>query len=201
MLGRRSAADGAEESFRAFVVARRPALLRTAWLLTGSRDDAEDLVQTALVRAARHWARVVAAGDPEPYVRRVLVTVHVSAWRTASRRVVTTSLEGQLDGSPDGSPDVLLDGPADRRSGDSTSVDDRLVLAAALARLTPRQRAVLVLRFYEDLTETQTAAALGIGVGTVKSQTRHALARLRDVAPELAVFAPARTPDHEEVTS
>ncbi|MBI4942585.1 MAG: SigE family RNA polymerase sigma factor [Actinobacteria bacterium] len=197
MLGRRSAADGAEESFRAFVVARRPALLRTAWLLTGSRDDAEDLVQTALVRAARHWARVVAAGDPEPYVRRVLVTVHVSAWRTASRRVVTTP----LDGSPGGSPDGPLGEPADRRPGDSERADDRLVLAAALARLTPRQRTVHVLRFYEDLTETQTAATLGIGVGTVKSQTRHALARLRDLAPELAAFAPARTPDHEEVTS
>lgn len=193
MLGRRSAGDGAEESFRAFVVARRPALLRTAWLLTGSRDDAEDLVQTALVRAARHWSRVVAAGDPEPYVRRVLVTAHVSAWRTASRRVVTTP----LDGLPDGGPAL----PGSRGPGDSERTEDRLVLSAALARLTPRQRAVLVLRFYEDLTETQTAETLGIGVGTVKSQTRHALARLRDLAPELATFAPARTPDHEEVTS
>lgn len=183
MLGRRTADGTAQETFRAFVVARRPALLRTAWLLTGSRDDAEDLVQTALVRTARHWSRVLAAGDPEPYVRRVLVTAHVSAWRSASRRVPTAAL-------PDGAIDAAGPRPADP--------EDRLVLAAALARLTPRQRAVLVLRFYEDLTETQTAQALGIGVGTVKSQTRHALARLRALAPELDAFAPA---GRQEVTS
>ena len=183
MLGRRTTDGAGEETFRAFVVARRPALLRTAWLLTGSRDDAEDLVQTALVRAARHWPRVLAAGDPEPYVRRVLVTAHVSAWRSASRRVATTTLP---------------DGAADASGAAGPDPDDRVVLATALARLTPRQRAVLVLRFYEDLTEAQTAQALGIGVGTVKSQTRHALERLRALAPELEAFAPA---GRQEVTS
>ena len=174
MFGRRSAGDD-EESFRAFVVARRPALLRTAWLLTGSREDAEDLVQTALVRSAKHWAKVVAGGDPEPYVRRVLVTSHVSAWRAVARRPAEHPLAGP--------PDVPGPDPGGRAV-------DRLVLADALARLTPKQRAVLVLRYYEDLSEAQTAQVLGVGLGTVKSQTRHALGRLRELAPELAAFAP-----------
>ena len=183
-----------------FVAARRGALLRTAWLLTGNRDDAEDLVQTALVSCARHWARVSAAGDPEAYVRRSLVTQHVSTWRAARARV-TTVPDGDLGSGLPG-----IDRAADpgggrgggRSGGDpSAGVDDRLVLAAALARLTPKQRAVLVLRFYEDLTEVQAAQVLGVGVGTVKSQTRHALQRLRELAPELEAFAPAGS---QEVT-
>ena len=162
--------DG-EGSFRSFVAARRPALLRSAWLLTGDRDDAEDLVQTALVKAAKHWGRVVAAGDPEPYVRRIVFTTHVSARRREARAPAAAAVLPVVD--PAGAS------------------EDRVVLAAALARLTQKQRAVLVLRFYEDLTEVQTAAVLGVRLGTVKSQTRHALARLRELAPELAAFAPA----------
>lgn len=178
--------DGDEASFRAFVVARRCALLRTAWLLTGSREDAEDLVQTALAATARHWPRLARSGDPEPYVRRALVNEHVSAWRRRGSRPVVAS------GVP--VPDAVAgpDGVAAQRdpAAASSAVDDRLVLAAALARLTPRQRAVLVLRFYEDLSESQAAAVLGVGLGTVKSQTRHALQRLRELAPELAAYAP-----------
>jgi RNA polymerase sigma factor (sigma-70 family) len=194
--------EATEESFRRFVAARRGALLRTAWLLTGNRDDAEDLVQTALVSCARHWARVSAAGDPEAYVRRALVTGHVSAWRAARARVTTTP-DGDLGSGLPGI-DRAADPDPDRGRGGghgggdpSAGVDDRLVLAAALARLTPKQRAVLVLRFYEDLTEVQAAQVLGVGVGTVKSQTRHALQRLRELAPELEAFAPARS---QEVT-
>lgn len=184
--------DG-EESFRAFVVARRTALLRTAWLLTGSRDDAEDLVQTALVSCARHWRRVAAAGNPEPYVRQAMARAHISSWRAASRRVVTVpGLDADNVGGGSGGGQAPVQA-RERRAGPdpATRSDDRVVLARALARLTPKQRAVLVLRFYEDLSESQVAEVLGIRVGTVKSQTRDALARLREVAPELAVFAPA----------
>jgi RNA polymerase sigma-70 factor (sigma-E family) len=159
-----------EDAFRAFVVARRPALLRSALLLTGDYHLAEDLVQTALSRLALHWSRVAASGAPEAYVRRILFTSHVSWWRRPRVR------------------EVLAD-PPDRSIVD-VGVEDRLVLRAALAKLTPKQRAVLVLRYYEDFTEVQVAELLGIGVGTVKSQTRHALGRLRILAPELSDLAP-----------
>jgi RNA polymerase sigma-70 factor (sigma-E family) len=154
----------AEDDFHAFVVARTPALSRTAFLLTGDTHLAEDLVQTALFQAARAWHRI--EGDPEPYVRRILYTQNVSWWRR--RRVPETALGG-------------YDAPAA-----PTDPDLRLTLQEALARLTSRQRTVLVLRFFEDLTEVQTGQVLGIGSGTVKSITRQALARLRTLAPELA---------------
>ncbi|MBZ5739071.1 SigE family RNA polymerase sigma factor [Nocardioides mangrovi] len=161
-----------EDAFRAFVLARTPALSRTAYLLTGDAHLAEDLVQTALFKAARAWHRI--QGDPEPYVRRILYTQNISWWR--SRR---HAREHGLGG---------YDAPA--RDAD---VDLRLTLEAALARLTAKQRTVLVLRYFEDLTEVQTAEVLGIGSGTVKSTGRQALARLRTLAPELADLV-GRTP-------
>ena len=145
------------DSFEEYVAARRSALLRTAYLLTGHREDAEDLVQVALVKAVPHWARI--AGDPEPYVRKILARESISRWRRRRWREVHT----------DAVPEGAVEGPG----------DDRLVLRAALAGLAPRQRAVIVLRYYEDLTEAETARVLGISVGTVKSQARDALARLR----------------------
>jgi len=157
-------ASTGERRFRDFVHARTPALSRTAYLLTGDAHLAEDLVQTALFKAAKAWHRI--EGDPEPYVRRILYTQNVSWWR--QRRVTETAL---------GSYDAPAVG-ADR--------DLRLTLEHALARLTTRQRTVLVLRYFEDLTEVQAGHALGIGSGTVKSITRQALARLRSLAPELA---------------
>jgi RNA polymerase sigma-70 factor (sigma-E family) len=164
MKGVRMTAQLDEDAFHAFVVARAPALARTAYLLTGDHHLAEDLVQTALFKAAKAWGRI--QGDPEPYVRRILYTENVSWWRR--RRHVTETALGEYDG------------PA-------TAVDDdlRLTLQRALGQLTARQRTVLVLRYYEDRTEAQTAELLGIGVGTVKSSTRQALARLRAVAPHL----------------
>ncbi len=154
-----------EDDFHAFVVARTPALSRTAYLLTGDAHLAEDLVQTALFKAARSWHRI--QGDPEPYVRRILYTQNISWWR--SRRHAKEQTLGTYDVPAAG-----------------TDLDLRLTLEQALARLTVRQRTVLVLRYFEDLTEVQTAAALGIGSGTVKSIGRQALARLRTLAPELA---------------
>lgn len=179
--GRMSAAfmdmvDSAEASFNEFVGARVPALARTAYLLCGNHHDAEDLVQTALFKAAKVWPRI--EHHPEPYVRRIIYNENVSRWR--KRRIAEYST------------DELPERPSE--IGD---VATRLTLQRALARLTPKQRTVLVLRFYEDLTEVQAAAAMGVGVGTIKSQTRHALMRLKQLAPELAdftEFSPAPDP-------
>jgi RNA polymerase sigma-70 factor (sigma-E family) len=155
-----------EEGYRLFVDARYAALLRTAYVLTGNHHDAEDLVQTALMKAAGVWGRI--HDRPEPYVRRIMYHENVSRWRR--RRVVEVPLGGHDEPS----------------SGSEESGLDRVVLADALSRLTPKQRTVLVLRYYEDMTEQQAAAVMGVRVGTIKSQTRHALMRLRDLAPELA---------------
>ena len=153
-----------EAGFDAFVRARASALSRTAYLLTGDHHLAQDLVQAALLQAARHWGRIHTS--PEAYVRRAMYHQNISWWR---RRRFTESTLAAHDGA-----------------APTTDSDLRLSLDQALARLTRKQRTVLVLRFYEDLTETQTAAALGISPGTVKSTTRQALARLRALAPELA---------------
>jgi RNA polymerase sigma-70 factor (sigma-E family) len=165
--------DDSEESFREFVGARQKALLRTAWLLVGDAHLAEDLVQTALSKAAMRWERIVAHGDPEPYVRRIIYTEHVSWWR---RRRFTEVLGASLDDQP----------------GDAVDVPLQVAMQRALAKLTPKQRAVLVLRYYEDLSESQTAEVLDVAIGTVKSQTRHALARLKALAPEIADLVEVR---------
>jgi RNA polymerase sigma-70 factor (sigma-E family) len=167
MLTRRGIDDA--DGFRDFVVARSPALARTAYLLTGDRQLAEDLVQEALTRVASRWAKVAAGGDPEPYVRRVLYTCAVDGWR---RKKPSEILRAEHVEQPD--------------RGDAAEVTtQRVALRAAMAKLTVKQRAVLVLRFFEDRTEGQTAAALGCSVNTVKSQTRHALQRLQELSPEL----------------
>lgn len=155
----------AEAEYEAFVHARSAALFRTAFLLTGDRHLAEDLLQTALFRTARHWHRI--HGRPEAYARRILYTQNISWWR-ARRHLHEQPLEPWHD-----------------RPLPSTDADLRTDLLAALARLTPRQRTVLVLRHVEDLTETQVADVLGIRPGTVKSTAREAAARLRAIAPEL----------------
>ena len=156
-------ADGRED-FEAFALARYDALLRTAYLLTGDHYDAEDLLQQTLVKAVGAWGRIT--GDPEPYVRTILVRQNVSRWRRRRWREVHTAEPPEVARADDGA-------------------DDRIALQRALGSLAPRQRAVIVLRYYEDLTEAQTAEALGIAVGTVKSQTRDALRRLRTSLPDL----------------
>lgn len=154
-----------EAGFTAWAGERQLALLRTAILLTGDRGRAEDLVQEALAAVAARWRRL-AGENPEAYARQVVVRRNISWWRKHRREVVL---------------DVVDVGAA---VADGT--DRRLLLDQALASLTPRQRAVVVLRYYADLTERDTADALGVGVGTVKSQTHLALRRLRETAPELA---------------
>ncbi|GAA0950492.1 SigE family RNA polymerase sigma factor [Virgisporangium aurantiacum] len=158
------------EGFAEFVHARSGVLARVAYLLTGDHQHAEDLVQTALARTAVHWPSV-RAGDPVAYVRRVLYHEHISRWR---RRRLRETLFPRM-------PDVSQADPAD-------ATIDQIVVRRALARLSRRQRAVLVLRYFEDMTEAETAELLGIGVGTVKSHTRDALARLRQVEPDLVAL-------------
>jgi RNA polymerase sigma-70 factor (sigma-E family) len=162
-----------EAGFREFVAARLSRMSGVAYLLTGDHHTAQDLVQTALVKLARHWRRVSTAGAPDAYVRRVLYHEHVSAWRRRRRAELATLATAAL-------PERA--GPRD----EAADAVRRLMLREALARLTPRQRAVIVLRFYEDMSESDTAEALDCSVGTVKSQTHHALHRLRVLAPELA---------------
>ena len=153
--------EAGDESFRRFVVEHRRPLLRSAYLLTGDRGHAEDLVQTALLKTYRHWDRVAGRGDPTAYVQRVLVTTSTSWWR----RLVSTE-------------QVIASVP-DRAADPGWERDDELV--RALRELPPRMRAVVVLRFYEDLTEARTAEVLGCSTGTVKTQTSRAMARLREL--------------------
>jgi RNA polymerase sigma-70 factor (sigma-E family) len=152
---------------REFVSARGAALSRAAFLLTGDHQAAEDLVQETYVVLVRRWQKSGSV-DPEAYVRRILYSRFVDGWRR--RRLVEL---------PSASP------PEAAGVDEVGTASDRLTLRDALGRLTPRQRAVLVLRFYEDLTEVQAAAALGISPNTIKSQTRVALQRLRELAPEV----------------
>lgn len=164
--------------FQAFVLARRRALLRTAWLLTGDWHTAEDLVQTALMRCYPQWPRI-ASDNPDAYIRKAIVNVHASSWR---RRWHGERPTADLPDHP--GSDVY------------DAADSRRLLVAAIRRLPPRQRAVVVLRYYEDLSEAETAAALGCSVGTVKSQAAKALASLRAGGVELTG---TEQPDHHEV--
>ncbi|MER5420730.1 SigE family RNA polymerase sigma factor [Streptosporangium roseum] len=157
--------DAAEERrFREFVSARSPALMRLAYLLTGGdQHAAEDLLQTALARTVARWRSVEA---PEAYVRQAMYRQQVSWWRRRRETVVAE--------------------PPGRALADGThGTDLRIDMRRALARLTARQRAVLVLRYYEDLPEAEVAGILGCSVGTVRSTAHRSLARLRELAPEL----------------
>ncbi len=171
----------AEDSrgFEDFVSDVQPALLRLAVLLTGDRGHAEDLVQTALLKTYRHWPRVAAAGSPTAYVRRVLVTSHIS-WR---RRLMTT--------------EQVVESPPDRIDPGAVPPDPDEELSAALRSLPPRMRAAVVLRYYADLSEQQTAEVMGCSASTVNTQTTRGLARLRAVlAPPLP--SPAAAGHREE---
>jgi RNA polymerase sigma-70 factor (sigma-E family) len=163
-------ADGAV-SFDAFVAARSQALVRTAYLLTRDHALAEDLVQTALAKAWFHWSRIH-EDSPEPYVRRILVTTYATWWRRRWNGEIPT---------------------ADLPEAPTAHGEDRLDLWDAIGRLPRRQRAVIVLRYYEDLSEAETARLMGSTVGTVKSQTAKALAKLR-VDPSVTTPADLETP-------
>lgn len=158
----------ATRDFEQFVGAAQRRLLRTAWLLVGDWAKAEDLVQTSLLRAWPHWKRLDGMSDRDAYVRRIMVNQAIS-WRRRrwSREAPTLVL-----------PEVVEPDFTDQ-------VDLHQLVISTLRTLPPRQRAVLVLRFFDDLTEAQSAWVMGCSVGTVKSQTSRALAALRR-HPELA---------------
>ena len=154
-------------SFAAFAQACQPRLQRAAFLICGDKHLAEDLLQSALVKVALRW-RQLSHGQPEAYLRTILYRDAVSWWRRQRREFPVAQV------------------PEQRTADGSDAAQLRIVFAQALARLTPKQRAVLVLRFFEDCSEARTAEVLGVAVGTVKSQTAVALRRLRELAPELS---------------
>jgi RNA polymerase sigma-70 factor (sigma-E family) len=165
--------DTLGDEFDEFVRSRTTSLLRAAYLLTGDQHLAEDLVQSALARTHRAWKTLHHSGNAEAYTRKIMYHLQVSWWR---RNKVAESMPGEM--------------PEPRRGHDGGDIAEhmsmRLTLRQALAKLTPKQRAVLVLRFYEDRSEAEAATILELNVGTIKSQTAKALNRLRAVAPELA---------------
>ncbi len=155
-----------DSSFEDFVAGSSARLFTMARLLTGgNRAEAEDLLQGAYERAYRRWGRITRRADPERYVRQILVNASIDRWRRIRRH-----------------PEIpLAVSGADPRTADTAAaVADRDLLLRGLAALPPRQRAVLVLRYFEDLSEAETATMLGCSVGTVKSQSARGLARLRD---------------------
>ena len=153
--------DSARREFAEFAAARSSALIRVAYVLTGDQHSAEDLLQTALTKAAARWGRIHTS--PEAYVRKVMYREQVSGWRRrAGHREATMS-----------------DMPDEAAAAAYASAETRLTLQQALRGLPAGKRAVLVLRYFEDLPETQVAAILGCSVGTVRSQTHKALTQLR----------------------
>jgi len=151
-----------DHSFREYVRARRQALLRTAYLLTGNLADAEDLVQSALAKTYLAWHRIEDRGAVDSYVRRAMVNTQISWWRR--RRLE----EFPTDEIPD---QATVDYPV--------SSDMQESLRRAIDRLPQRMRAAVMLRYYEDMTEAEVAEVLGVSVGTVKSTVSRAVAKLR----------------------
>jgi RNA polymerase sigma-70 factor (sigma-E family) len=148
-------------AFDAFVRARLPELLRFGRALTGSSEAGADLVQDALERTLLAWSRLEQQGDPEGYIRRIMVNRNISIWRKFGREHAT---------------DVVHDRGVEDQHADPD-------LWQAIRRLPPRQRAVIALRYYEDLSEADIARTLGCSVGTVKSQASKAMSRLRELVP------------------
>ncbi|HEX6685798.1 MAG TPA: SigE family RNA polymerase sigma factor [Candidatus Limnocylindrales bacterium] len=160
----------AEREFREYVASRQGALYRAAYLLTGHHQDAEDLLQIALTKLALHWPRVSRSGSPDGYIRKILYHQHVSIWRGGrSRREHATEVLPEVNAVEDPARATVL----------------KLALSQVLGELTRKQRAVMVLRYYEDLPEAEIAELMGVSIGTVRSQVHRTLARLRVLCPEL----------------
>jgi RNA polymerase sigma-70 factor (sigma-E family) len=153
----------APPGFEEFVTFRSARLLRAAYQLTHDWARAEDLMQTALAKAWRAWSRLSGEADPEPYIRKIMFNTYASWWRRRWQQEAPTADLPETGTAP----------PADDRIGDRDQV------WRALGRLPRKQRAVIVLRYFEDLTEAQTAEVLNCSIGNVKSQTSRALATLR----------------------
>ena len=161
-----------DADFAAYMTARQPSLLRTAYLLSGDRHTAEDLVQTAFAKLYLSWDRVQRRELVDGYVRRILVNEHNSLWRRPFKR-----------------REVVSHDLPDTHASDRHDHGESAALWEFVQTLPRKQRAVIVLRYYEDLSEAETAAVLGISVGTVKSQASRALAAMR-----------SRVHDHPELS-
>jgi RNA polymerase sigma-70 factor (sigma-E family) len=161
----------AEREFREYVAGRQASLFKLALLLTGHQQQAEDLLQSVLIKLAQHWQRVRQAEHVDAYVRQVMYHEQATWWRRRKPRERT------------------VDHPPDRAApGDlASSVTLRLRLGQALRELPTRQRAAVVLRYYEDLPEREVAAIMGCSVGTVRSHNSRGLAKLRESCPDLAL--------------
>jgi RNA polymerase sigma-70 factor (sigma-E family) len=164
-----------DERFRLFVKEQWGPLSRTGYLLTGDRGTAEDLVQAALEKTHRHWGRILRRDAPEVYVRRVMVNTAIS-WRRRRRVVEVPLLAADAELAPD--PYVRA--------------EHHHQILLALRQLPPKTRAILVLRYYEDLSEADIARVLGCSVGSVKSQASRGLARLRAQLQPTTMSVPAR---------
>ena len=166
--------------FTRFVTESSGRLLRTAWLLTSHREHAQDLTQLAFAKTFAAWRRV-RRDDAEAYARRVLVNSYIDWWRRAPWRERATERLPERGAVPD----------------HAATIDERAALTAALAQLTRRERTIVVLRYYVDLSEAEVAAHVGISVGTVKSTSSKALAKLRrspalsDIDIDMPAFSPA----------
>ncbi|MEP9365283.1 SigE family RNA polymerase sigma factor [Nocardioides sp. CN2-186] len=159
-----------DTTFAEFMAARWAALYRTAYLLTGEHHQAEDLLQDVLARTCVRWRSIRAKGAAEAYVRKAMLHQASRQWRRRGRETVSDQL-----------PDRGHGGGIDVRA-------EHLALWEEIRRLPPRMRATLVLRYIEDLSEQETADALGVSLGSVKSQTHHALKRLRAAIPDLELL-------------
>lgn len=157
------ASEAGHGDFDAYAAARWPQLVRTAYLLTGDHHEAEDLVQSTLAKVYLGWSRICRLDEPDAYVHRALVNNNLSRFR--KRRVIQL-LTPRL--------------PERTRPGPHQQIEERAVLLAVLAELPPRQRAVVVLRYWEDLSEQQVAEILGCSAGNVKSQASRGLRKLRE---------------------
>lgn len=160
----------ADEEFREFMRGRWPAMVRLAYGLTGDQGHAEDVAQAAFARAYASWSRVAGTGDPEAYVRRIVINENRSRFR---KRRVKENLVG-----------AVPERPGQLAADTADAVSNSSALLSALRKLAPRQRAVIVLRYWMDMSEAETAAVLNCSAGTVKSQASRALATLRG-SPEL----------------
>ncbi|WP_380282904.1 SigE family RNA polymerase sigma factor [Kitasatospora purpeofusca] len=162
-----------ELDFEGFAATRWPRLVRTAYLLTGDYHEAEDVVQATFAKVFRNWSRISRLEEPDAYVHRALVNNNMSRHRRRRVRQLLTP---------------VLPDRAYTAGGGHREVEERSVLLQALAELPPRQRAVVVLRYWEDMSEGQVAEVLGCSLGNVKSQASRGLAKLRG-HPALASYA------------
>jgi RNA polymerase sigma-70 factor (sigma-E family) len=179
--------DGrARQEFDRFVAESAESLLRSAYLVVWDHGDAEDLVQECLFRVARRWPRVRTMEHPRAYARKVLINLALDESRQRSRH------QSELHGPESDSLEAHPDETAGRVLGEVEASAD---LVRALAALSPRQRAAVVLRYFDDLSEAQAAEAMGCSVGTVKSTTARALERLRERVPDSLEMSSCQSPE------